>query len=145
MPPTHHSYSPVPKFHSHTPFLVIVMPLLKAEVAKACERPLPTAAQPSSVPAEVNDGLLLLPTLCHPPRSWIRLSFSLFPHIYSGLFPPTWSPVSPYNQVPDRHLDQRTQQTRPQMPQILRHRLQSHPLATKISEGMSHNSLSADK
>lgn len=98
--PTHYSYSSFPKFHSHTPFLVIVMPLLKAEVAKACESPLPTASQPSSVPAEVNDGLLLLPTLCHRSESWIRLSFSLLPQIYSTLFPPAWSLVEPVQPGP---------------------------------------------
>lgn len=41
---------------------------------------------------------------------------------------PTLPPRRPYIQDPDGHLDQRTQQTSTQMPQVLGHSLQRHPL-----------------
>lgn len=46
-------------------------------------------------------------------------------------FPPTLTPHRPYNRLPEGHLDQGTQQTSPQMPEVLRHRLQGHPLSDK--------------
>lgn len=68
-----------------------------------------------------------------------------FPHPIPP-FPPAF-PYRPYSQVPDAYLDQRTQQTSPQMPQVLRHRLQSHRLPQNSNKlrynRLTHNNVNS--
>lgn len=81
-----------------------------------------------------------------PATPWVLDLTSLFTVPVALFHPLSPSLVlhRPYNQVPHRHLDQRTQQTSPQMPQVFRHRLQGHLLPRKNSEGKSHNLLSQE-
>ena len=92
--------------------------------------PATMAARPAWLPIHVSDGLL--PT----SPAWI---FSLHRPPSPVLpFLPAWSPIAHTTRSPP-DLDQRTQQTSAQMPQVLRHCLQSHPLPRKNSDGMSHS------
>lgn len=92
----------------------------------------------------LNNGLQQLPT---PPAKPGVLDLNLLFAIPQArsTFSPTLIPPSPLHQLPEGHLDQRTQQTSPQMPQVLRHRLQGHPLQQKNSEGLGHGFLSRRK